>query len=86
MTRETTADRKTLGTTLTALSSSANGLSSSVQELNRAIDDLQVSTAQWGENQRAASESLSRAADSLKPVSVGVTDAAASGGFAAADD
>jgi len=79
------ADGETLGTTLTSLSDSADGLSRSVRELNSVVDELQVSTERCGENQRAASESLSRAADSLEPVSVDATSASSSG-FAPADD
>ncbi|MDS0261604.1 hypothetical protein NDI56_19565 [Haloarcula sp. S1CR25-12] len=82
-------DATTLGTSLTTLSASADGLSRSVTALNRAMDDLQLSTERWSERQRVASESLSRAADSLGTVSAGEPDAAAesaSDGFAPADD
>jgi len=84
MTHTSDAETETLGTTLTSLSKSADGLSRSVRQLNRAVDDLQLSTERWGENQRAASESLSRAAETLEPGSVDATSA--SDGFAPADD
>ena len=82
MTQQTSHDDATLGTSLTTLSTSAGGLRESVRSLNRAMDDLQVSTERWSDRQRAASESLSRAADSLRAAS----DTASSNSFAPADD
>ena len=82
MTQQTSHDDATLGTSLTTLSASAGGLRESVRSLNRAMDDLQVSTERWSDRQRAASESLARAADSLRPAS----GTASSSGFAPADD
>jgi len=84
-TTSTGADEQNLGASLTDLSNSADGLSERVRSLNRAVDDLQVSTERWGKRQQAASKELSRAADSLR---AGPTDrpSAASTGFAPADD
>lgn len=56
---------RSFGGPLTTLGSEMSGLSEKLMALNRDIDDLQRSTERWGENQRAISESLSQAADSL---------------------
>jgi ABC-type transporter Mla subunit MlaD len=88
-TNPTGADEQTLGRSLTTLSSSADGLSKSVETLNRAMDDLQLSTERWSDRQRAASESLARAAESFGTTSgdrPSPTREPASGGFASADD
>jgi len=81
-------DASSLGTGLSTLSSAADGLSSNVRTLQRAVDDLQTSTERWGERQAKASESLSHAADNLAAASVDRPDAVGdvSTDFAVADD
>lgn len=76
---------------MTTLGDSMGGLGEKLTKLNKDIDDLQRSTERWGENQRAISESLSQAADSLAAVAqqndTPTADTAHSPtGFAAADD
>jgi septal ring factor EnvC (AmiA/AmiB activator) len=61
-----TVDDDNLGGALRSLSDSATDLEQELAELNDAIDELQASTEQCSERQRAASESLAGAADSLQ--------------------
>jgi hypothetical protein len=63
--KQTTPDNESLGDVLTDLSNSATGLSANVQALKRAMNDLETSTERWSENQAAASESLTRAAENI---------------------
>jgi chromosome segregation ATPase len=55
-----------LGAALTTLSTSADGLYSELVALNRAIDDLQASKERCSAKQKAVSESLASAAQSLE--------------------
>lgn len=83
-----TETETTLGTALASLSESATGLGSELQALNDAVDNLQISTAQCGENQRTASESLAKAATELSPASEPTpsTQSSANSWSAATDD
>jgi len=54
-----------LGDAVRSLRDSAGDLSTDLTELNRAVDDLQASTARCSETQRSASVSLTRAAERL---------------------
>jgi len=62
---QTTPDNESLGDALADLSSSADGLSANVRDLQRVMTDLETSTERWSEKQAAASESLTRAAENI---------------------